>query len=85
MVNQGTPLLTGMQDIPAFDEQALVAAIRTDQTGNGTFPEFLPATLNAGIVEYVVDFAARTVAYNGAKRECYMEEYPAVGVEGLPF
>ncbi len=83
IVNQATPLVSGMHDIPAFDEKALITALRTNQAGESTFPEFLVAAWNAGIVEYIVDFAARTVAYYGAKRECYVEEYPAVEVEGL--
>jgi uncharacterized protein YbcV (DUF1398 family) len=62
VVSQGTPLVTGMHDVPAFDEAALVAALRTDQEGKSTFSEFLTATWNAGVVTYEVAFEARTVS-----------------------
>ncbi len=78
VVNQGTPLVTGMHPIPAFDEAAVVRAIRADQAGETTFPEFLHGIWNAGIVHYEVDFANRVVTYNGAKGESYVEVYPAV-------
>src|SRR5579871_2308632 len=44
VINQGAPLVSGMADVPAFDEDALIRAIRTDQKGESTFPEFLMAT-----------------------------------------
>jgi hypothetical protein len=43
MVSQGTPLLSGTADVPEFNRDALVAALRTDQAGKSTFPEFLRA------------------------------------------
>lgn len=48
VVTQGMPLLTGTADIPAFDRDALVGALRTDQAGNSTFSEFLAASWRAG-------------------------------------
>ena len=33
VVMQGEPLATGALDVPPFDRQALITAIRTDQTG----------------------------------------------------
>jgi uncharacterized protein YbcV (DUF1398 family) len=80
VVMQGTPLVSGTVDVPAFDREALIAALRTDQAGKSTFPEFLEATWRAGVVRYDVDFAARKVAYHGARGEAYIEEYPAVQV-----
>jgi uncharacterized protein YbcV (DUF1398 family) len=74
----GTPLATGMMDVPRFDREALIAALRTDQAGRSTFPEFLMATWRAGIVRYDVDFAARTCTYFGANGEEYVESYPMV-------
>src|ERR1700743_3590521 len=59
-VNQGAPLVSGMADVPAFDREALIRALRTDQKGESTFPEFLMATWRAGVVRYDVDFEART-------------------------
>lgn len=78
VVMQGTPLVTGIADVPPFDREALVRALRTDQAGNSTFPEFLAATWRAGVVRYDVDFAGRKVAYYGARGEEYVEDYPPV-------
>src|SRR5215510_13282010 len=57
---QGTPLISGMADVPPFNRDALILALRTDQAGNSTFPEFLMATWKSGVVQYDVDFVART-------------------------
>jgi uncharacterized protein YbcV (DUF1398 family) len=78
IVTVGTPLVSGTVDVPAFDREALIAALRTDQAGNSTFPEFLAASWRAGVVRYDVDFAARTVAYYGCNGQEYIESYPAV-------
>src|SRR5579871_2111442 len=78
VVMQGTPLITGLQDVPKFDREALIAALRRDQAGNSSFPEFLEASWRAGVVRYDVDFAARTVSYYGVDGEAYIESYPAV-------
>lgn len=80
VVMLGTPLVTGVADVPAFDVQALVTALRTDQAGKSTFPEFLQATWNAGVVGYDVDFAARTCTYFGASSESYVEAYPQAAI-----
>ncbi len=81
VVMQGAPLVWGTADVPAFDQEALIAALRTDQTGKSTFPEFLAASWRAGVVRYDVDFTARTVAYIGCNDEQYIESYPAVHVD----
>jgi uncharacterized protein YbcV (DUF1398 family) len=80
VVTQNTPLMSGMVDVPPFDRDALIAALRADQAGKTTFPEFLAASWRAGVVRYDVDFAARTVSYFGAHGEEYVEAYPAVEV-----
>jgi uncharacterized protein YbcV (DUF1398 family) len=80
VVTQGTPLVTGTVDVPRFDLKALVKALRTDQAGNSTFPEFLMGCWQAGIVRYDVDFSARTCAYYGAEDEEYIENYPEVSL-----
>lgn len=85
VVNQGAPLLMGMAEIPRFNKDALIAAIRIDQAGESTFPEFLSASWGAGVVNYEVDFEKRTVTYTGAKGESYTESYSAVDVPGLVF
>jgi uncharacterized protein YbcV (DUF1398 family) len=66
VVMQGDPLVSGLSDIPAFDREGLIKALRTDQAGESTFPEFLAASWRAGVVRYDVDFAARTVAYSAS-------------------
>jgi uncharacterized protein YbcV (DUF1398 family) len=77
---QGAPLVNGAVDVPAFDEEALIKALRVDQAGESTFPQFLDATWRAGVVRYDVDLEARTVAYQGFNGEEYIEAYPAVTV-----
>jgi uncharacterized protein YbcV (DUF1398 family) len=81
VVTQGTPLVTGTVDVPRFDRKALVKALRTDQAGNSTFPEFLMGCWRAGIVRYDVDFSARTCTYYGAEGEEYIENYAEVSVQ----
>jgi uncharacterized protein YbcV (DUF1398 family) len=78
VVMQGEPLVSGMADVAQFDEAALIFALRSDQAGESTFPEFLAASWKAGVVRYDVDFGARTVAYYGCNGESYVEAYPAV-------
>lgn len=78
VVTLGTPLVSGTADVPRFDREALIAALRTDQAGKSSFPEFLESCWRAGVVRYDVDFVARTVAYYGCDGEPYIEAYPAV-------
>jgi uncharacterized protein YbcV (DUF1398 family) len=80
VATQGTPLATGTMDVPPFNREALIAALRTDQEGQSTFPEFLAASWRAGVVRYDVDLTARTVTYYGCNGEEYVEAYPAVTV-----
>lgn len=77
---QGRPLVTGAHDVPSFDEEALIKALRIDQAGESTLPEFLDASWRAGVVHYEVDLEARTVTYQGCNGEEYIEAYPAVNV-----
>lgn len=81
VVQQGTPLVTGVHEIPKFHRDNLINAIRADQEGKITFPEFLKAAWEAGVVGYDVDFTNRNVIYYGALGESYLEEYPAVTFE----
>jgi uncharacterized protein YbcV (DUF1398 family) len=81
VVIPGTPLVSGIADVPRFNREALIVALRTDQAGNSTFPEFLMASWRAGVVRYDVDFTARTCTYYGCEDELYIEDYPAVTVE----
>ena len=77
---QGAPLLIGTWDVPSFDAEALIRALRIDQAGESSFPEFLAATWRAGVVRYDVDFNERMVVYQGCNAEQYVEAYPAVQV-----
>jgi uncharacterized protein YbcV (DUF1398 family) len=81
VVVQKASLVSGTADVPAFDREALIKALRIDQAGESTFPEFLAATWRAGVVHYEVDFAAHTVVYVGCNGEEYVEAYPAVEID----
>lgn len=80
VVMQEKPLVAGAVDVPAFDQDALIMALRVDQAGESTFSEFLEASWRAGVVRYDVDLEARTVAYQGCNGEEYIEAYPLVTV-----
>ncbi len=80
VVQLGTPLCSGTAEIPKFNQEALITALRTDQAGHSTFPEFLQATWQAGVVAYEVDFVQRTVTYSGVNEESYSENYPMAEV-----
>lgn len=81
VIMQGQPLVTGVADVPQFDQRAVIQALREDQAGRTTFPQFLAAIWQAGITRYVVDFDARQVTYFGCNAESYVEAYPGVIVQ----
>ena len=81
VVTQGEPLLMGTVDVPPFDRDAVIKALRTDQAGESTFPEFMTAIWNAGVIRYEVDLIERTVTYYGSSDEKYVEAYPAVAMQ----
>jgi len=80
IVSQGKPLINTTVDVPPFDREALIKALRIDQAGQSTFPEFLEASWEAGVVSYIVDFEKRVVTYYGVLGESYAENYPAVEI-----
>lgn len=81
VLQQGEPLATGATLVAGFDEDALVAAVRADQQGRSTFPEFVAAAWRAGVMSWTVDLAARICTYRSASgRETYAESYPAVEI-----
>lgn len=80
VVAQSTPLFNTMVDIPRFNQDALIKALKIDQEGNSTFPEFLKSAWEAGVVSYVVNFEKRLVSYYGIYGESYTESYPAVEI-----
>jgi uncharacterized protein YbcV (DUF1398 family) len=81
VVQQGTPLLTGSHEIAMFNRDAVIAAVRADQEGRSTFPEFLQSIWRAGVVGFEVDFNGRKVTYSGVMGETYLEEYPLVHIQ----
>lgn len=83
VIMQGTPLCTGMVDVAKFDSAALISAVRTDQAGKSTFPEFLQAAWLAGVVSYTLDLEKRNVSYYGALGEVYVEDYPDVDLNKI--
>ncbi|EOQ90487.1 hypothetical protein LEP1GSC202_3813 [Leptospira yanagawae serovar Saopaulo str. Sao Paulo = ATCC 700523] len=78
VVQQGTPLVTGIHEIPVFQKDLLIKALRKDQEGGSTFPEFLQAAWDAGVVGYEAHLNERKVVYYGVNGESYLEEYPEV-------
>jgi uncharacterized protein YbcV (DUF1398 family) len=80
VVTLGTPLVAGTIEVPPFNRDALIKALRVDQAGESSFAEFLQASWDAGVVRYEVDFAVRTVSYYGAGGEEYVEAYPPVEI-----
>lgn len=78
VVNPGVPLITDMTEIPKFNQEALIHALRVDQAGKSTFNEFLKSAWEAGVISYHADFQERKVTYFGALGEFYVEEYPEV-------
>ena len=80
VVQQGIPLTSGTADVAKFDKDALIHALRLDQTGQSTFAEFLMSSWAAGVVGYDVDLENRKVTYYGTLGESYVEDYPAVDI-----
>jgi uncharacterized protein YbcV (DUF1398 family) len=73
-------LVSETSDVRAFDRDAVIAAIRADQPGHTTFPEFLAAIWTVGVTSYVTDFDERTVTYAGIDGKTHVESYPAVEI-----
>lgn len=80
VVSQHVPLINTTVEIPSFDQEALIKALRADQAGQSSFPEFLKAAWEAGVVSYDVDFEKRQVIYYGIEGEVYSEDYPVVEI-----
>lgn len=84
VLRPGALLFTEPVVVPAFDKEALIAALRADQRGESTFPDFVRASFEAGVIRYEVDTAARTCTYFGAHGERYVEDYPTVDLPPVP-
>jgi uncharacterized protein YbcV (DUF1398 family) len=72
------PIVAPVSVVPEWDERALITAIRADQAGESTFPEFLGASWEAGVIQFRVDLANRRCTYFGATGNHYVETYEAV-------
>jgi uncharacterized protein YbcV (DUF1398 family) len=72
------PIVEFAEVVPAWDEASLVAAIRADQAGRTSFPEFLRSSWNAGVIHFRVGLNERTCTYFGTASNHYVEKYPAV-------
>ncbi len=81
VVQQGVPLVSQIAEVPGFDKEALIRALRTDQAGESSFPQFLKSSWDAGVIAYDVDFEKRTCTYFGVNGESYIENYPAVDLQ----
>ncbi|MCB1215062.1 MAG: DUF1398 family protein [Deltaproteobacteria bacterium] len=82
VVQQGSPLVELSAEVPVFDREALIKALRMDQAGESSFPQFLKSSWEAGVIAYDVDFEKRTCTYFGVQGESYQEEYPSVEING---
>jgi uncharacterized protein YbcV (DUF1398 family) len=54
------------------------AAIRTDQAGTATFPEFMATIWTAGVLAYDVGLATSTCTHHGADSAGYVESFDPV-------
>lgn len=80
LVIPGQPLIGNITTYPTYSEEKLINALRSDQKGQTTFPEFLMNIWTSGIVKYEVNFIERYVVYYGADGEEYKETYPAIEI-----
>lgn len=81
IVIQNQPLVEGFSEIPAWNEKKFLKALRADQAGESTFPEWLQLTWEAGCVAYEIDFRAHRCTYYGINGETYIEDYPVVNID----
>jgi uncharacterized protein YbcV (DUF1398 family) len=70
----------GLAPVPAWNEVAVIAAIRIDQAGQSAFPEFLAACWDGGVIRFTVNLLERTCTYYGTANNAYVERYPAVEI-----
>ncbi|AMG51536.1 DUF1398 domain-containing protein (plasmid) [Enterococcus gallinarum] len=80
MVIPGKSLIKDVSKTPLFSDRELITALRADQAGKTTFPEFLMNTWQSGVVKYEVNFIERYVIYYGSNNEEYRENYPTVEI-----
>src|SRR5579871_1211935 len=76
VVVQGTPLISGIAEVPLFNREALEAALRTDQAGNSTFPEFLATSWRAASSATKSISKRAPLPIMGAKARCTSKAIP---------
>lgn len=81
VASPGTPLVSAPVEVAPFNREALIKAIKLDQAGHSSFPEFLSSCWKAGVVSYTVDFEKHLVNYYGALGELYSENYPEIDLD----
>lgn len=81
IVQQGTPIVDGTEEVPAFDRDAFLAALSANQIGENSFPEWMRLTWGAGVVWYSVDVAAHTCTYRSPAGDTYVEEYDDIALD----
>jgi uncharacterized protein YbcV (DUF1398 family) len=80
VIDQANPQVDALAPVPAFDRDALIAAIRADQAGLTTYPTFMADIWNAGVVDYEIDLRRRTCSYHSTDGQAYVEHYPPVAL-----
>ena len=70
------PEWTPISQYLAFNETAVVAAIRAIQRGEIIYPEFLRQIRDAGTVVYTVHLKGRKAIYFGADGDFHVEHFP---------
>ena len=78
--NQASSLISGACEVARFKRDSLFHALRTDQAGKSSFPEFLKSSREAGVVNNDVDLENRKVTCHGVHGESDVEAYPAVEI-----
>lgn len=80
VIDQQVPILSGLERVVDFECAEVIAAIRRDQQGASTYPEFMVEIWRAGVISYDIDLVARTCTYRGLDPavDVHVEEYPAV-------
>jgi len=71
------PMTTPSIEIPnSFNKDGIVSAIRSAQSDEVRYPEFLNLTMSAGCIGYIVWIAGKHVSYFGRQGEVHIEHFP---------
>lgn len=80
VIQQGLPIVDGAIEVPPFDRDAFLTALRNEQAGEITYPTWMKATWEAGVAWYVVDLEAHTCTYRSPAGDTYVEDYPCIDI-----